>query len=227
VEQLLIAALAGATGLYLLHLSLYEGRWTVSLAGAAVPAALALLAHSWVLDQDLAGLGAAFQGREAVTTFATLLVADSLLGALGIAARFRRIAGVTLGAGWRALLHLPPLGIVPAVLAAQAWAFFVVSGREFIEVALLFSISVLAMLLVAPALLRRLVRESELRLELRMLLTAVQLGVAVAMTIVVSRLPVTTRVAAPEYAALLALAGGACVLFLAGYLRYRLVLRRN
>lgn len=200
----------------LLTTSLIPNKW-VWLGFAAVCAGFVWISHGWALEQNKLALERMLEGQKILTDISIVVMADLLLTLAFSRSALDRSVGIPQKRLSRVMGCVPPLLMFPVLYYAQVGMFFGFVGIDFSLLTGVLSAAVLVVVAGGTLLVRRLLPDPDLRIELTGLLELFIVILAISCTIFHPSTMMYTHDSPVEWRTLMFTAGIVVSLFAVGY----------
>ncbi|PIE87630.1 MAG: hypothetical protein CSA01_00010 [Bacteroidetes bacterium] len=190
MEIIVVIILISTLLLFALQLTFFTQKWVKW--GLLVLIAIGIyFSYPYAIEQSYETIRQTMNNPQVIADFSALVIFEAILGCLLSILQIRYYAGKKLKKHWIYSLYFPGVVIFIAVFYLEAFLFISIRGIDFQIMAELLAIGIPVLLLVLTGIMRRLVTDKWLRTELKFFLHLMQIVMAMILSIIILKLPVS------------------------------------
>jgi len=226
MEGLLITLFALSILLHLCRVSLFQNFWLI-IAYSFLPTLAPVLLHEWLTEQDNQYINQVLQDRIFMNDLALLVVVEALIVLSAIFTLSRKHFKEKVKPHLRLLQFFPNILPAIALVYFEFLLFYQVLEYDYLTIAYSFSIGAILVSVLIIALIKKVIDEWEIRLELSFMLAFIQCIIAVIIGSYYNSIQSQSIVGNNSWKPLIVVLIGGIVFSLLGFIITRIKIKRK
>ncbi len=184
-------------------------------------------AYPMAIEESYSGIQKTMTDLSVMTNFSTLVIAEGLLGCLLSIFYTKLMFGHRIKKYWNYVLYFSGFVFFVALYYLESLLFINVRDMEFDTLAMILAVVIPLALLGLKIFVKWLVPQTDLRTEMSFFLHLAQILLAIALSVIVLKLPVKTPENDTHLIEFIIILGGASLMALSGYFYYHIIFKRK